>query len=109
MKILLKINWVLTTLLSISTGIFKILQQEADLALFAKIGFNATATTILGIIQLVGGVLLIPSATRKWGVYIMIPTFVVASIAVFANQMWIFGVVSLLFIAMASFVATMKN
>ncbi len=104
MTVLYKINWVLTTLLSIATGVFKLLQQEADIALFEKIGMNTIATTILGLVQLVGGILLIPQKTRQKGALIMIPTFVLASIAVFANGMWTFGIVSLLFIAMAYWV-----
>ena len=101
MKIFLTVNWILTTLLSISTGVFKLLQQEADIQLFEKIGFNTTATTLLGLVQLIGGLLLIPAKTRKWGAYIMIPTFLLASVAVFANGMTAFGIVSVLFIAMA--------
>lgn len=109
MNIALKINWVLTMILSIATGAFKLLQQEADIALFEKIGFNEVGTTVLGAIQLIGGILLILPKTRTWGAYIMIPTFVVASIAVFANGMIGFGVVSLLFIVMALLVVYMER
>lgn len=109
MKTLLTVNWILTTLLSISTGVFKLLQQEADIQLFEKIGFNTTATTILGAIQLIGGLLLIPAKTRKLGAYIMIPSFVLASVAVFANGMMGFGIVSILFIAMAYLVVVREQ
>lgn len=77
------------------------MQQEADIELFAVIGMNATMTTILGLIQLVGGLLLIPKKTRIKAAWIMMLTFILASVAVFANEMAVFGVVSLLFIAMA--------
>lgn len=109
MRIALKINWIITILLSISTGLFKILQQEADIELFEAIGFGTTATTLLGIVQFVGGVLLIPAKTRKTGAMIMIPTFAIASIAVFANAMYAFGVVSLIFIVMAFLVMYMEK
>ena len=101
MKLLLTINWILVTLLSISTGLFKVLQQEADIQLFEAIGFDATLTTILGAVQLLAGVLLILPKYRKLGVYIIIPTFIIASVAVFMNNMLIFGIISLLFIVMA--------
>lgn len=101
MKALLRINWGLTTLLSIATGVFKLLQQEADIQLFEAIGFSSAMTTLLGLIQFVGGVLLIPAKTRKMGAWIMIPTFVIAAVAVFANQMTTFGMVSILFVLMA--------
>ena len=109
MNIVLKINWILTVILSLATGIFKLMQQEADIALFEKIGFNEIGTTILGAIQLVGGILLIMPKTRIWGAYVMIPTFIVASIAVFANGMTVFGVVSVLFIIMALLVVFMEK
>ncbi|MEQ9229909.1 MAG: DoxX family protein [Cyclobacteriaceae bacterium] len=109
MKIALKINWVLTTLLSLATGLFKILQQQADIELFEAIGFNATATTLLGIVQVVGGIMLLPKQTRSIGAWIMIPTFTVASTAVFMNQMYLFGFVSLLFIGMSTLVIYMEK
>ncbi|MEQ8711450.1 MAG: DoxX family protein [Cyclobacteriaceae bacterium] len=109
MKTALKVNWILITLLSIATGAFKLAQQPEDIELFAAIGMNATATTILGLVQLIGGVLLIPARTRTKGAWVMLLTFILASIAVFANQMLIFGIVSLLFIVMAYGVIHMQN
>ena len=109
MKGLLKINWILTILLSIATGIFKLMQQEADIELFKTIGFNEMMTTIFGAFQLIGGILLIPPKTRKLGAYMMILTFIVASIAVFANKLIVFGIVSLLFIVMAYLVVIKEN
>lgn len=109
MILALRVNWILLTLLSIATGVFKILQQPADIDLFKVIGLNVVMVTILGIVQLSGGILLIPSKTRKIGAYIMIPTFVIAAIAVFANKLMLFGIVSLLFIVMAYLVVFMEN
>lgn len=101
MKIAYKINWILVTLLSIATGVFKLMQQQADIELFKAIGFCSVMVTMLGLIQLIGGIMLILPKTRKLGAIVMIPTFIIASIAVFANGMMVFGIVSLLFIAMA--------
>lgn len=109
MKIFYKVVLVLTILLSISTGVFKIMQQEADIQLFRVLGFNEIMTTFLGLIQLAGGVLMIFPKYRKLGGLIMIPTFIVASVAVFMNQMWLFGIVSLLFIAMAYLVVKYEH
>lgn len=109
MQIVLKINWILTVLLSISTGIFKVLQQETDIELFKAIVFDATATTVVGVIQLLGGLLLISGKTRRVGAWIMVLTFIIASIAVFMSEMYVFGVVSLLFIVMAYLVIYREN
>lgn len=101
MKTFLRINWGITTLLSIATGLFKLMQQEADIQLFEAIGFSPLMTTLLGLVQLIGGLLLIPARTRKIGAWIMIPTYIIAAVAVFANQMTGFGIVSIVFILMA--------
>ena len=106
-----KIILVLTILLSIATGIFKILQQKEDIELFSKIGFGVVGTTVLGVIQLIGGILLILPKYRKTGAIIMALTFLIATIAVFVYNMFVFGLVSILFIAMALFILlnTLKN
>jgi hypothetical protein len=36
MKTALKINWILTILLSLATGVFKLMGHEADILLFEK-------------------------------------------------------------------------
>jgi hypothetical protein len=111
MKITSKIILTLTILLSIATGMFKILQQKADIELFNRIGIGVVGTTGLGIIQLAGGILLIFPKYRKLGATIMVVTFLLAAVAVFANQMFIFGMVSILFIGMALFILlnTLRN
>lgn len=104
MKWAFKVNWILTIGLSIATGGFKLAQQPADIELFQAIGLNTLAVTLLGGIQLIGGGLLIPARTRIWGAYLLLPTYILASIAVFANQMMVFGGVSILFIVMVGWI-----
>ena len=103
MQTITKTILILTILLSIATGTFKILQQKVDIELFHTIGIGVAGTTLLGIIQLIGGILLIFPRYRKWGAIIMITTFVLATVAVFANHLYVFGIVSILFIAMPLF------
>lgn len=101
MNILKKVNLALLVLLSVSTGVVKIMGFEADVKIFENIGFSYMATVLFGIVQAAGGVLLIFDKTRKMAAIIMAVTFVIASAGVFASGMISFGVVSLLFIAMA--------
>ena len=103
MKITYTVILILTILLSIATGVFKVLQQKADIDLFNTIGIGIIGTTILGIVQVTGGVLLIFPACRKSGALIMVATFCIATTAVFANRLYVFGLVSILFILMALF------
>jgi hypothetical protein len=111
MKLFNKVILVLTIVLSLATGVFKVLQQKADIELFEKIGFGAFGTTLLGLIQIIGGIYLIFPKYRKYGALVMIGTFSIATIAVFVNKMYVFGIVSILFISMALFIYinTLKN
>ena len=105
MKNIYNIVLVLTILLSMATGVFKVLGQEADVQLFQVLGFSPSMVMALGAVQCVGAILMAFAKYRRIGGYIMIPTFVIATMAVFMNQLWLFGFVSLLFIAMAWAVA----
>lgn len=109
MKIVLKINWILVTLLSLSTGIFKILQQQEDIQLFEAIGFTPLWVTLLGVLQFIGGIMLITRKLRREGVFVMIFTFTLASIAVFASGMLTFGAFSIAFVVMTYLVLKMEN
>lgn len=102
MKWVLWINRVLLTLLSISTGAVKLAQMEAEMVIFREIGFPDAATIAFGVVQVVGGLLLLPNKTTRIGAWVMLPTFVFATVVLFVNEMIPFGVSSVLFIAMAA-------
>ena len=106
MKWALWINRVLLTLLSLSTGAVKLARMEAEMVIFREIGFSDALTIAFGVLQLVGGVLLIPNKTTQLGAWVMLPTFAFATVVLFVNGMIPFGVSSLLFIAMAALHAT---
>lgn len=106
MKIFLWINRVLLTLLSLNTAVVKIAQMEFEMAIFRNAGIPDAATVAFGVLQLAGGVLLIPNRTTRLGAWVMVPTFVLATGVLFVNAMIPFGVFSLLFIAMAVLHAT---
>lgn len=106
MKALLWINRVLLTGLSIMTGAVKLARMDAEMEIFRNIGFSDALTIAFGVVQLLGGLLLLPGKTTRIGAWVMLPTFVFATGVVFANGMIAFGVSSLLFIAMALLHAT---
>lgn len=93
----------LLILLSLATGITKLIQLPEEMELFRHAGFSDTLIIILGGVQVLGGILLVPKQYRHIGALIMILTFVVASIVVFMKGMMGFGVFSLLFIALAAY------
>jgi len=96
-------NRVLLTALSTMTGVVKLAQMEDEMALFRTLGFSDAVTMGFGALQLAGGLLLLPARTTRTGAWIMAPTFLFATGVLFANAMIPFGVVSVLFVAMAVF------
>lgn len=102
MKIVRTVLLVLLILLSIATGMVKVFGFEEDIEIFANMGFSFTATVIFGIIQVIGGILLIFPQTRKYGAWVMIVTFIIATTALFFSAITGFGVVSILFIMLAA-------
>ncbi|MEZ4335524.1 MAG: DoxX family protein [Sandaracinaceae bacterium] len=101
MKVALWVNRVALTVLSLSTGAVKLAGMEEEMVLFRTIGFSDAMTVAFGVVQLVGGALLLPPRTTRIGAWVMVPTFLFATGVLFANGMIPFGVVSLLFPAMA--------
>ena len=97
------VNRVLLTGLSIMTGAVKLAQMEEEMVIFRTIGFPDALTIVFGLIQLVGGLLLLPRKTTRLGAWVMVPTFIFATGVLLANGMVTFGVVSVAFIAMAAF------
>ncbi len=90
-------------LLSLATGMTKIMQMPAEMALFENAGFTKWMIIAFGVIQLLGGLLLLPTRYRKYGAILMLATFIVATIVVFMKGMVGFGLASLLFIALAGY------
>lgn len=98
---LLRVNLVLLILLSLSTGLVKLLRMQAEMDLFARAGFGEQGVTALGLLQLMGGGMLFFAKYRRIGAAIMAASFVLASAVVFIAGMIPFGFFSLLFIFMA--------
>lgn len=101
-RVPLWINRVLLTLLSIATGAVKLARMEDEMRIFREAGFADGLIIAFGVVQLAGGLLLVPHRTTRLGAWVMLPTFAVATGVLFVNGMVPFGVVSLLFIAMAA-------
>ncbi len=101
MKIVNTILLVLLILLSISTGVVKLFQMEEEMKLFRDAGIGDTLTILFGVVQTIGGIMLIVPKTRKLSAGIMAITFTIATIIVFINGMMAFGFSSILFIALA--------
>ena len=69
---------VILVLLAVSSGVTKILLVEQDLVFFAKYGFSDPILIAYGLVQLIGGLLLIATRTRFAGAAIVAITFLVS-------------------------------
>jgi len=101
MKIVRLVLLVGLILLSIATGVTKLIQMPAEMELFADAGWPVWLTLAFGVVQVAGGLLLVTPQTRRYGAMVMIVTFAIASGVVLINGMIPFFLVSLLFIVLA--------
>lgn len=101
MKIVRTLLLGILILLSLSTGLVKLFQMQEEMELFQAVGWPMGLIIAFGVVQMIGGLLLILPVTRKYGAWIMIATFSIATIVLFLNGMVAFGLFSLLFIGLA--------
>ncbi len=101
MKWLVRIDRVLLILLCINTGLVKIFGMKVEVDLFQKIGITGAAFLLFGAVQVAAGVMIAFPQTVKTGSLVIIPTFMIATYALFASQVHPFSYLSLLFVAMA--------
>lgn len=99
------VNKILLTLLGVSTGLVKVFGMQKEMELFRNAGFSNALTIAFGIVQVAATLLIWFPGLLKFGAAALAVSFVVATAVLFKNQMLPFGFISLLFIAMAIFVA----
>ncbi len=87
-------------LLSIAAGLAKVMQTEQELEFLQGFGLNSVLIIAFGIIQIAGGVLLIPSKTRMFGAVLTTSAFVASTILIFVGGNLGFGLLSTIPIAL---------
>ena len=100
-RILLLINLGLIALFGIASGIYKMTGGEADVVLYGKAGIGLTAMRAIGLLQSLAGASLLSAKTRRLGAYTLAALNLLASGVLFIAGVQPFGVISLLFVAMA--------
>ncbi len=81
--------------LSIAAGIPKILQMPQELEFLKAIGLSGITVSILGVAQLVGGIMLFWSRLRLIGAVLAGLALLVSSVAIFSSGNSGFGLISL--------------
>ncbi len=80
MKIVPNIVLAILVFLAISAGITKILLLQQDVEFFGKYGFSNPILIAYGVIQLIGGVLLVLPKTRIMGAVLIAITFLISAV-----------------------------
>ena len=96
---------VIIVLLSIAAGIPKVMQMPQELEFLQAIGFGPIVVSLLGVVQIVGGLLLACPKWRFAGAVIVTAAFLVSAIALFAIGNALFGAVSLLPVLLSGYFA----
>lgn len=92
------------SLLSIAAGLAKVMEVPQEVGFLRSFRFNDTLIFIYGFVQIVGGVLLALPKTINWGAIITILAFILWSVLIFIGGSLMFGLVSLLPVALASLI-----
>jgi hypothetical protein len=78
MKTVSTIILVVLILLAVSSGITKVALMQQDVEFFGKYGFSNPVLIAYGLVQLVGGVLMVFKKTRFFGATIVALTFLIS-------------------------------
>ena len=100
MKILNILIISVIALLSIAAGLAKVMQTEQEMEFLQSFGLNSVLIIAFGMVQIVGGVLLVPSKTRMFGAVLATSAFVVSTILIFVGGNLVFGLLSTIPIAL---------
>lgn len=82
MKAVSTIILVILILLAVSSGITKILLMQQDVEFFGKYGFSNPILVAFGLIQVIGGLLLVFTKTRFVGAVIVAITFLISLVVI---------------------------
>ena len=92
---------VIVALLSIAAGLAKVLQTQQEMEFLQSFGLSSALIVAFGLVQIMGGVLLVSQKTRLLGAVLAASALVVSTVLIFVTGNLIFGLVSMLPIALA--------
>lgn len=101
MKIVNILIIAIVALLSIAAGLAKAMQTPQEMEFLQSFGLNNVVINAFGLVQILGGALLVPQKTRLLGAILATSALVVSTVLIFAGGNLTFGFVSMLPIALA--------
>ena len=88
-------------LLSIAAGLAKVMQTPQEMEFLQGLGLSSALIIAFGLVQIAGGVLLVPKKTRLLGAVLATSALVLSTVLIFVGSNLVFGLVSILPIALA--------
>ena len=101
MKIVNILIIAIIALLSIAAGLAKVMQTPQEMEFLQGFGLSSAMIVAFGLVQISGGVLLVPRKTRLPGAVLATAALVVSTVLIFIAGNLTFALVSLLPIALA--------
>ena len=101
MKIVNILIIAIVALLSIAAGLAKVMQTPQEMEFLQGFGMSSALIVAFGLVQISGGVLLVPRKTRLTGAVLATLALVVSTVLIFIAGNLVFGLVSMLPIALA--------
>ena len=104
MKIVNLLIVAVIALLSIAAGLAKALQTQQEMDFLQGLGLSSFLIVVFGLVQIVGGILLVLKKTRMPGAIMVTSAFVVSAVLVFMGGNLALGLFSLIPIALAALI-----
>ncbi len=101
MKIVNILIIAIIALLSIAAGLAKVMQTQQEMEFLQGVGLSSVLIVAFGLVQISGGVLLVPRKTRMLGAVLAASALFVSTVLIFVGGNLLFGLVSILPIALA--------
>ena len=101
MKIVNILIITIVALLSIAAGLAKVMQTQQEMEFLQSFGLSSVLIVAFGLVQILAGVLLVPQKTRMLGAVLATTALVVSTVLIFVGGNLVFGLVSMLPIALA--------
>lgn len=109
MKFLKLIPLVTVILLSLAAGFAKVMLATQEAEFLYGFGLTDSIIVFYGVFQLLSGVLIIPTKTRKMGAACAAISFFVSSTLILVSGTFVFGVVSLIPFGLSIYLVLQSN
>ena len=101
MKIVNILIIAIVALLSVAAGLAKVMQTQQEMEFLQGFGLSTAMIVAFGLVQILGGFLLVPPKTRLPGAVLAASALGVSAVLIFVGGNLTFGLVSMLPIALA--------